>query len=172
VTEAGYTNLEGRFGRERVQMLRVPGAVVECGVWRGGSMMAIALALRSVGDVRDLYMYDTFSAQPPPGEHDQDLHGNSMLKLWQSFGDDSERATQSFLWLGPPSLELTQEAMRLSGHPTERIHYAKGRVERVKLQQSDLFRRLIWHGLLRPFSGCQGGGRGILRRSHAVPGAD
>src|SRR5688572_13018807 len=41
---------------------RIPGAIVECGVWRGGSMMAAAITLLRL-DVRDrdLHLFDTFS---------------------------------------------------------------------------------------------------------------
>src|ERR1700751_1828558 len=40
---------------------KVPGDFVECGVWRGGSMMAAALALKHLGDTsRHLWLYDTF----------------------------------------------------------------------------------------------------------------
>ena len=52
----------------------VPGAMVECGVWRGGSMMAVAHTLRAMGsEDRDLYLYDTFSGMPSPEERDVDL---------------------------------------------------------------------------------------------------
>src|SRR5271165_6927243 len=38
---------------------KIPGAIVECGVWRGGSMMAVALTLLHHGDSsRQLYLYD------------------------------------------------------------------------------------------------------------------
>src|SRR5436189_825429 len=40
----------------------IPGEIAECGVWRGGSVMAVALTLSRLGDrSRDLYLYDTFS---------------------------------------------------------------------------------------------------------------
>ncbi|WP_329572000.1 TylF/MycF/NovP-related O-methyltransferase [Kitasatospora sp. NBC_01266] len=39
----------------------IPGALVECGVWRGGSMLLSALALLGTGtEDRDLYLFDTF----------------------------------------------------------------------------------------------------------------
>src|SRR5215813_4576685 len=38
----------------------IPGAFVECGVWRGGSMAAVARTLVQLKDVsRDLYLFDT-----------------------------------------------------------------------------------------------------------------
>src|SRR5690606_8110402 len=54
----------------------VPGAIVECGVWRGGSMMVVAHTLLDLGATyRDLYLFDTFTHMPEPGEHDQDYRG-------------------------------------------------------------------------------------------------
>ncbi|MCA9709283.1 MAG: hypothetical protein KDK70_25795, partial [Myxococcales bacterium] len=39
----------------------IPGAIVECGVWKGASMMLAALALLKAGDPeRSLYLYDIF----------------------------------------------------------------------------------------------------------------
>src|SRR4051812_49084664 len=39
----------------------IPGAVVECGVWRGGSMMAVARTLIETDAAdRELYLFDTF----------------------------------------------------------------------------------------------------------------
>ena len=54
----------------------IPGDVVECGVWRGGSMMAVARTLLGAG-VRDrtLWLYDTFAGLPPPGGGGPDLPG-------------------------------------------------------------------------------------------------
>lgn len=51
---------------------QIAGAIVECGVWRGGSMMAATLTLRSV---RELYLFDTFAGMPPPSEHDARYDG-------------------------------------------------------------------------------------------------
>ena len=45
----------------------IPGDIVECGVWRGGSMQAIARTLDSVGvHDRELYLYDTFEGMTAP----------------------------------------------------------------------------------------------------------
>jgi hypothetical protein len=41
------------------------GSFVECGVWKGGSMMAVALTLLQLGDTsRELRLYDTFEGNP------------------------------------------------------------------------------------------------------------
>lgn len=56
---------------------RVPGAIVECGVWRGGAMMAAARTASEMGDrERTFYLYDTFSGMPAPGGEDFALVGS------------------------------------------------------------------------------------------------
>src|SRR4051794_6269809 len=47
----------------------IRGDVAECGVWRGGSMQAVAriLLARGVSD-RDLHLFNPFAGMPPPGE--------------------------------------------------------------------------------------------------------
>src|SRR5512147_968556 len=49
----------------------ISGDFVECGVWRGGSMMAAALTLIECGDVsRELFLFDTFEGMAPPTDRD------------------------------------------------------------------------------------------------------
>ena len=57
---------------------RIPGAFVECGVWRGGSAIAAMIALSSAGDRdRDVYLFDTFEGMPGPASMDVDFRGRS-----------------------------------------------------------------------------------------------
>ena len=71
------TSLERRYhllqSVRHVVKHRIAGSIVECGVWRGGSMMLVAKTLIECGDTsRDLYLYDTFEGMPPPTKADQD----------------------------------------------------------------------------------------------------
>jgi hypothetical protein len=62
----------------------IPGDVVECGVWRGGSSMMGALAMSAVpGAARKLWLYDTFEGMPEPSQEDYGLHGEDALAEWQ-----------------------------------------------------------------------------------------
>src|SRR3954454_19873911 len=55
-----------------ISKLKIPGDIVECGVWRGGSIMATALTLLGMGDTsRILHLFDTFAGMPPPAEVDR-----------------------------------------------------------------------------------------------------
>ena len=52
---------------DHVARHRVPGAIVECGVWRGGSAMAAARTLDRAGEhERRLVLFDTFHGMTPP----------------------------------------------------------------------------------------------------------
>jgi O-methyltransferase len=68
------------FATEYVVRREIPGSFVECGVWRGGSMMAVALTLQRLGVTdRDLYLFDTFRGMTVPTEVDVDFGGSVYL---------------------------------------------------------------------------------------------
>ncbi|MET3423411.1 putative O-methyltransferase YrrM [Actinoplanes tereljensis] len=101
----------------------IPGDVVECGVWRGGSMLAIAKVLQENGDTsRDLHLYDTFEGMSEPSEHDKRHDGKSAAEMLAASD------ITSGVW-AYASLEDVQETMGLSGYPDDKIHYYKGKVE-------------------------------------------
>jgi hypothetical protein len=101
----------------------IPGEIVECGVWRGGSMQAVALALlgRGVTD-RDLRLFDTFAGMPDPTEEDRALDGTPAAELLAGSPRDAK------IW-AVASLEDVREGMAETGYPAERVHYSVGKVE-------------------------------------------
>ena len=106
---------------------RVPGAMVECGVFKGGSMMAVALTLLAEGvRDRDLYLFDTFAGMPQPGEKDVDLWGR---KAQEQFAD-MRISDDSSHWVNC-SLANVRRVMATTGYPEERIHYVQGLVEQT-----------------------------------------
>ncbi len=103
----------------------IEGDLVECGVWRGGSMMAAALTLKRLGVLdRDIYGYDTYAGMPEPSTSDSSsaYDGYSIHKRWQAH-NRSGRA-----WAGA-SVDEVREAMDSTGYPAERVHLVKGMVE-------------------------------------------
>lgn len=99
------------------------GDIAECGVWRGGSMMAVALTLLSEGDDRrTLYLYDTFEGMPPPTRHDVNLHDTSAERLFE------EHARQGGGWCKVGLAEVKRN-LESTGYPPERIRYVAGKVE-------------------------------------------
>lgn len=103
----------------------VEGAVVECGVWRGGSMHAVARVLDSMGDhARDLYLFDTFDGMTEPTE--KDLRTGDQRSA-RELMDVSEKATKG-IW-AYASLEDVKQGFETVPYPAERVHYVPGKVE-------------------------------------------
>jgi len=71
---------------------QIPGDVVECGVWRGGSMMAAALSLLADQDTsRTLHLFDTFEGMPPPTAADREAGSGQLAStLLQAAGKGSQ----------------------------------------------------------------------------------
>lgn len=68
----------------------VPGAIVECGVWRGGSALLAALTLRALGAQRPIYLYDTFEGMTAPSARDVDVEGGRADDYIERYGDDGK----------------------------------------------------------------------------------
>jgi O-methyltransferase len=103
---------------------RIKGAVVECGVWRGGSSMLAASTLLDAGDVRDLWLYDTFEGMPSPGEADYasqlGQHADELLTRPDMLGEQTRAIA---------GLDEVRANMARTGYPDGRVHYVKGKVE-------------------------------------------
>jgi O-methyltransferase len=110
---------------EYVAHAGIPGAFVECGVWKGGSMMAAAITLRRLGVTdRDLYLFDTYRGMVPPGPDDIDspYDGFSLNAMWRW------RRRGDMNWQGVPVAEV-RASMATTGYPMERVHLVEGPVE-------------------------------------------
>ena len=60
---------------------QVVGDIVECGVWKGGSTMAMIMGLlECAGPERNIYLYDTFTGMNEPGEVDVSLYGEIAIQ--------------------------------------------------------------------------------------------
>lgn len=105
-----------------LQRHQIPGAFVECGVWRGGSMMAAALALAGSTD-RELFLFDTYEGMPPPGDVDVDYTGASAASRTANDPSRVEHIT------AVARLDEVRRNMALIDYPDAQIHYVAGRVE-------------------------------------------
>jgi O-methyltransferase len=108
--------------RESVKYIihhNIPGSIVECGVWKGGSMMAVAKTLMELGTKRDLYLFDTFQGMPPPTAVDVDLYGVHANVLLNT--DPKAPAIAPF--------EEVRRNMYSTGYDPTRINFVRGKVE-------------------------------------------
>ncbi|MEM7456725.1 MAG: TylF/MycF/NovP-related O-methyltransferase [Planctomycetota bacterium] len=105
----------------------IAGDVAECGVWRGGSMMAAALRLlANNSNGRGLYLYDTFDGMSEPTEKDVDHTGNAAQDLMQQ--DSFDREDSRSIWC-VSRLEEVRSNLASTGYPEDRMQFVKGRVE-------------------------------------------
>lgn len=114
---------------EHVVRRGVPGAVVECGVWRGGSVLAMVRTLQRLGvDDRDVYLFDTFEGMTEPGEVDTSPFDPPARTTWEQ----APEGTTPWGWAFDPSiygLEHVRDVVLGSGYPAERVHFVQGPVE-------------------------------------------
>ena len=102
---------------------KIPGNIAECGVWRGGSMMAVARALMFHDDsTRHLYLYDTFEGMSEPTEHDKRWSGEAAKLLL------AREPVGTGVW-SLASIEDVRTNMLSTGYPEEKVHFIKGKVE-------------------------------------------
>ena len=103
----------------------VPGDIVECGVWRGGSMMAAALTLMACSDTsRSLHLFDTFEGMSAPTAPDVAVNGEHAATLLTAPRSTDPQSPWCYA-----GIEDVRAAMASTEYPADRIHYVQGRVE-------------------------------------------
>jgi len=97
----------------------IPGAIVECGVWKGGTTMAMAITALEGGGQRDVYLFDTFSGMSEPTDDDADPRGVYAERVMEL--DEGARAIA-------PLAQVRQHLAR-TAYPENRLHFVVGMVE-------------------------------------------
>lgn len=109
---------------EYVVTAGVDGDIVECGVWRGGQMMAAALTLKHFGVERDIRLYDTFSGMTAPAAVDLDFAGEAAQPVYEK----SLSREPGGRWC-EATLPDVRTNLLSTGYPSSRIHFIEGDVE-------------------------------------------
>lgn len=108
----------------------IPGAFAECGVWRGGSVLAMILTLQDLGVAdRDIHLYDTFEGMTEPTEHDTSPVEAPALETWERAKSDDARPWPEFFEPEVFNEEGVREMLLSTGYPAERLHFVRGPVE-------------------------------------------
>jgi hypothetical protein len=112
---------------------RVPGAIVECGVWRGGSVMAAALTLLELGaGDRPLWLYDTIDGMTEPTEHDRTADGRHAQDWIAGTRARTDGPTTGDFGASQDEVAHNIETV---GYPRERVRYVAGPVEQTLLHE-------------------------------------
>jgi O-methyltransferase len=104
---------------------KIPGDFVECGVWKGGSIMLIALTLLEMKETnRKIYCYDTFEGMPEPRKEDYAVSDKTYAILeWKKKQKKNHNE-----WGFSPLSEVKNNIL-LTGYPQNKIVFVKGKVE-------------------------------------------
>jgi hypothetical protein len=104
----------------------ITGDIVECGVWRGGSMMAVARTLLALNQAdRGLYLFDTFEGMTEPGADDLTMDGVPAARALA--GRQLPGVTMGD-WLRA-SLDEVQGNLAGTGYPGHLLHFVKGKIQ-------------------------------------------
>jgi hypothetical protein len=113
VSEAGIALV----AREAVRLIaeKIPGVLVECGVWKGGSSLAMLLAQRMVFGrvVRPVYLLDSFEGLPPVTARDGPLANDWQRQANPTTFHDNCRASREELTATLNRLGFTAEEARV-----------------------------------------------------------
>ncbi|MGZ4201445.1 MAG: TylF/MycF/NovP-related O-methyltransferase [Thermoleophilaceae bacterium] len=110
----------------------LPGAFAECGVWRGGSVLAMILTLQEEGrDDVDIHLFDTFEGMTAPTQHDVSSLDPPALETWQAAEQSDTKAWSELFDATIFGEEQVRETLLESGYPAERLHFVRGPVEQT-----------------------------------------
>jgi hypothetical protein len=130
-TMTGVPRLQALIDAVRYCVARdLPGAFAECGVWRGGSVLAMVLTLQELGvEDRDIHLYDTFEGMTEPTEHDTSEHDPPALDTWRQARGRNERPWKELFTADVFNEDAVRRTVLSTGYAAERIHLVRGPVE-------------------------------------------
>lgn len=104
----------------------IEGAIVECGVWRGGTSMLMARRLSELSTAnREQYLFDTFEGMSEPTGRDIDKYGIPAREQLQML---VKRNRANNVW-AYASLEDVSANFKKAGLFRENIRFVEGKVE-------------------------------------------
>ena len=96
----------------------IEGDYVECGVYKGGSVMNMALTQLNYNKRVDIHLYDTFEGMTPAGVYDRNHAGVAATTLLR-------RRPRTICIC---SLDQVKNNLAITEYPKELLHYHKGDV--------------------------------------------
>ncbi|WP_268035824.1 TylF/MycF/NovP-related O-methyltransferase [Algoriphagus sp. PAP.12] len=106
----------------------IKGDFIECGVWKGGSVMAMIKVLQSI-EVKDreIWLFDTFQGMTEPIDFDSKFDDTKAAKLLL---DDSSK--KSNVW-AVSSLDEVSSNIASLNYPSKNLKFVQGPVEETLL---------------------------------------
>jgi len=103
---------------------RIPGDIVECGVWKGGSMMAVARTLlESSSTDRTLHLFDTFARMSEPTAVDRTVTGKTAAEILAGLAPEPGKSWECC------AMDEARANLLSTGYPAAKMAFVKGKVE-------------------------------------------
>jgi len=115
-----------------VSINRIDGAFVECGVWKGGQIIVGVEQLRLLNDLREVFLYDTFTGMTEASDVDTSFLNQSAISLMET-----SEPTSNSIW-AKVSLEEVQKNLSNLDYPRNLIRYILGDVRQTLLTPKNL----------------------------------
>lgn len=101
----------------------IPGDLVECGVWKGGSVMMMALVMRFLGVTdRTIHLFDTFAGMTSPTSVDVDLGGRTADDQLAYYNNADNP------WGAVCPMDQVRANLKRTGYPMDRFVFVEGDV--------------------------------------------
>ncbi len=108
----------------------IEGAFAECGVWRGGSVLAMIETLRDLGAApRPIWLYDTFEGMTEPTEADVSRFEPPPVETWRAAQARGERPWAELFDGRLFSEDAVRATLAQTGYPAGMLHFVRGPVE-------------------------------------------
>jgi O-methyltransferase len=123
--------MDGHMASNHVINNNIQGAFVECGVYTGNLENAWISDLLRTGQIRSIYLYDTFKGSTRPGEHDYThpdaqlftMTNSEVLAMWTA--NIIDETTNGYFYA---PLEQVQARLNATGYPDYLLRYVVGDV--------------------------------------------
>lgn len=110
----------------------VPGAFAECGVWRGGSVLAMILTLLEAGVTdRHIYLYDTFAGMTKPTDLDVSRFHEPAADVWSAAERTGQRMYSGLFDSHLITESSVRRTIQSAGYPSAMLHFVAGDVEQT-----------------------------------------
>ena len=107
-----------------ININKVEGALVECGVCGGGCAMAMTISQQEFNEDREIWLYDTYEGMPRPSEIDNSIGSLSNRNPVEEYDLMTARGEK---WCCG-SLELVKNNMQKTNYNESKIKYIVGDV--------------------------------------------
>jgi O-methyltransferase len=111
---------------------KIQGAFVECGVWKGGQIIAGAEQLRLLNDFREIFLYDTFSGMTEASEIDISFQNESAISLMETSEPKSDN-----VW-AKVSIAEVKKNLDMVAYPEKLIRFISGDVRETLLKSENM----------------------------------